>query len=150
MPGTFGPDIAATLDATGDRLVAGSRTSGGLVVYARDGATWRAVAHLANSSGLLRDAAYSPNGAFVMSLGPAGQFDIFDPTTGRRLASQSAALSSTGTIYRGLAVRQRGGFLEAYLRDSDEGTLVEIPIETQPLRELLCNVHESSACRAAS
>jgi len=150
VPGTFGPDIAATLDATGDRLVAGSRTSGGLVVYARDGATWRAVAHLANSSGLLRDAAYSPNGAFVMSLGPAGQFDIFDATTGRRLASQSAALSSTGTIYRGLAVRQRGGFLEAYLRDSDEGTLVEIPIETQPLRELLCNVHESSACRAAS
>lgn len=151
VPGTFGNDTAATLDATGDRLVAGSRTSGGLVVYARDGATWRAAAHLANSSGLLRDVAYSPNGAFVMSLGPAGQFDIFDAATGRRLASQSAALSSTGTIYRGLALRQRGGFLEAYLRDSDdEGTLVEIPIDAQPLRELLCNVHESSVCRAAS
>ena len=64
---------------------------------------------------------------------------------GRRLASQLEPLP-LGEDYRALTISEKDGYLLAIVQDSSGGTLIEIPAEIAPLRDLLCNVHHSASC----
>ena len=41
---------------------------------------------------------------------------------------------------------EKDGYLLALVQDSGGGTLIEIPAEIEPLRDLLCSVHHAASC----
>ena len=145
VPGDHSDSRVAAIDAHGERILIGSDASQAVVEYRLEGQEWNPGVRFAASFDNVSTAAYSPDGTLVIAMAADGRFDIFDAEIGRRLASQLEPLP-LGEDYRALTISEKDGYLLAIVQDSSGGTLIEIPAEIAPLRDLLCNVHHSASC----
>ncbi|MDI9627145.1 MAG: toll/interleukin-1 receptor domain-containing protein [Acidobacteriota bacterium] len=145
VTGDHSDSQVAAIDASGKRILVASTLVGAVAEYRLEGEEWNPGVRFAATVGVVSTVAFSPDGTLVMVMATDGRFDIFDAEIGRRLASQLEPLP-LASDYRALTISEKDGYLLALVQDTAGGTLIEIPAEIEPLRDLLCSVHHAASC----
>lgn len=137
------PSFAVSRDGT--RLLLCRSESGIIHSYRWAGEEWASERTYAGSLGGCAGLAWSPDQAFVISLGPSGTgFELFDAVTGQRLILDQ---ESPSLYPHRVLTSAADGFLFVHIAgEGDDATVIEIPIGRDRLQDLLCSIHRAPAC----